>query len=364
MICAPPSGLTRISKCERRGVPDTEKQALMISVTASTVLHEDSMRPVASGTRLKATVRRHVKLSLPALLAFTLIAVHSPAVVASGGFVTDDQGFRVEINNDVRRIVSLVPTNSEMVCLLDCSRLVGGTRYDRFPEELALRIRQKRLEIIGGGFDVSLEKIVQIAPDLILVDGPSQEKVALPLKRMGYPVLSVWPRDLHGLERDFLLLGKLLGQEVKAKKILNEVEQGLVAIEQNAKGKPKKRVYLQIAADPLITVGKNSFPHWLIAEAGGINIFGDVILDSTQVSLESIIERDPEVLIFLTGQEEFVKRNLARPEWQTIRAVQRSHICFVDSADIRRSIRLLAGLEKIQNCLFPNESGTAPAVVR
>jgi ABC-type Fe3+-hydroxamate transport system substrate-binding protein len=333
---------------------------LIILVTALNVLHEDSMRSVASGTRLKAGIRRRVKLSLPALLAFTLMAVHSPVVVASDRFVTDDQGFRVEIKNDVRRIVSLVPTNSEMVCLLDCSRLVGGTRYDRFPEELVLRIREKRLEVIGGGFDASLEKIVQIAPDLILVNGPSQQKVALPLKKMGYPVWSVWPRDLHRLKRDFLLLGEILAQAVKAKKILNEVEQGLAAIEQRAKGNPKKRVYLQVASDPLITVGKNSFPHWLISEAGGINIFRDVILDSTQVSLESIIARDPEVAIFLTGQENFVKEKLGRPEWKAIRAVQRSQICFVDSADIRRSVQFLAGLTKIQSCLL-RDKPTGPA---
>ena len=325
----------------------------------ASIIRKDFMRSVASGAKLRISTRRCVKLSLPALLVFSLVAVHS--VTAAGRFVTDDRGFGVKIKNDVRRIVSLVPTNSEMVCLLDCSRLIGGTRYDRFPEELALRIRQKRLEIIGGGFDVSLEKIVQIAPDLILVNGPSQEKVALPLRRMGYAVLSVWPRDIHGLARDFLLLGKLLGQEGKAKTILNVVEQGLAAIEQRAKGNRKKRVYLQIAADPLITVGKYSFPDWLISEAGGINIFGDLTLDSAQVSLESIIERDPEVLIFLTGQEELVKRNLARLEWKIIRAVERSHICFVDSADIRRSVRFLEGLKKIQSCLLRAEpTGPAP----
>jgi cobalamin transport system substrate-binding protein len=327
----------------------------MVMGTASNVLREDSMSPIASGTRLKVSIRRRVKLSLAALFAFMLMTVYSPAVIASDRFVTDDQGFRVEIKNDVRRIVSLVPTNSEMVCLLDCSRLVGGTRYDDFPKELVLRIREKRIEVIGGGFDASLEKIVQIAPDLILVNGPSQQRVALPLKKMGYPVWSVWPRDMHGLERDFLLLGDILGQEVKAKKILNEVEQGLAAIEQRARGKTRERVYLQIASDPLITVGKNSFPHWLISEAGGINIFGDITLDSTQVSLESIIERDPEVLIFLIGQEAFVKRSLARPEWKTTRAVQRSRICFVDSADIRRSVRFLAGLTKIHSCLLRDE---------
>lgn len=269
--------------------------------------------------------------------------------------VVDDLGDRIKIKREVKRIVSLVPTNSEMVCLLDCSRLAGGTRYDRSPEELTLRIRDGRIKTVGGGFDASLEKIVQIAPDLILANGPSQQKIVAPLKRMGFPVLSVWPRDLEGLKRSFLLLGDIVRRKGKAKKILDEVEKGFAEIQLKVKGKKSKKAYLQIWPDPMITVGKNSFPHWLLSATGGVNIFGDLAFDSGKVSLEWIIERDPEVLIFLTGQEAFAQRIVTRPEWKSIRGVQRSHICFVDSADIRRSVQFLEGLAKIQNCLYRTE---------
>jgi len=178
--------------------------------------------------RMKIITPTYVSVLREVVAVLVLAAmVTQPAVVTAGGrVVTDDLGFRVEITEHVRRIVSLVPTNSEMVCLLDCDRLKGGTRYDDFPRELAARVREGRIEIIGGGFDVSLEKIVLIDPDLILANGPSQQKIVAPLKRMGYPVLSVWPRDLHGLKQDFLLLGKILGQNRKAKNILDEIERG------------------------------------------------------------------------------------------------------------------------------------------
>jgi ABC-type Fe3+-hydroxamate transport system substrate-binding protein len=123
-------------------------------------------------------------------------------------------------------------------------------------------------------------------------------------------------------------------------------------IQAKAINKPKKKVYLQMWTDPLITVGNLSFPDWLVAAAGGINIFNDLSFDSAQVSLESLIRRDPEVLIFLAEQEPFVRTLTKRPGWSSIRGVRDSHFCFIDEPDIRRSIQFLDGLAKIQDCLF------------
>lgn len=282
---------------------------------------------------------------------------------AAERMVVDDLGFKVEVKQNIRRVVSLVPTNSEMVCLLDCARLKGGTRYDQFPEELKKRIRQKQIEIIGGGFDANLERIVQLQPDLILTNGPSQQRFALPLKNLGYSVLSLWPRDMAGLRKDFLLLGQLLGQEDKATKILDEMQKGLVEIETKAKKQRKQRVYLQMWVDPLITVGKSSFPDWLVGAAGGINVFGDMPFDSGQISLESIIQRNPEVLIFLADQESFVKTLKTRPGWSAIRGVQQSRFCFIEEPDIRRSVRFLNGLRKIHNCLVNDNKANRPFAV-
>ena len=123
-------------------------------------------------------------------------------------------------------------------------------------------------------------------------------------------------------------------------------------IKAKAKYKEKKRVYLQMWTDPLITVGKSSFPDWLVAAAGGMNVFGDLPFDSGQISLESLIQRNPEVLIFLAAQEPFVKTIAKRPGWSSIRGVRDSHFCFIDEPDIRRSVDFLDGLAKIQDCLF------------
>ena len=274
-----------------------------------------------------------------------------PSLGKSERVVVDDLGQRVELKRDIQKIVSLVPTNSELVCLLDCTRLKAGTRYDRFPEELVRRVKEKKIQIIGGGFDPNLEKIVEIGPDVILTNGPSQQRVVLPLKRMGYPVLSLYPQDIEGLQRDFLLLGEILERQAGAKKIVNEVEKGLKEIQKRTP-KKRKKVYLQTWPDPMITVGRASFSQSLLSLAGGVNIFEDMPFDSGKVSVESIIQRNPEVLIFVDKQQEFVKKILRLPEWEQIDAVKNHRICFIDAASLRRTIQFLDGVEKIYRCLF------------
>ncbi len=283
------------------------------------------------------------------VIAVMLLALSASAPAR---VVTDDLGFTVTVKADIRRVVSLVPTNSEMVCLLDCQRLVGGTRHDEFPQELRQRIQRKQVDIIGGGFDANLEKIVQLQPDLILTNGPTQQRFAVPLKNLGYSVVSLWPRDMAGLVKDFMLLGELLGQEQKAQSSITDMRRRFDAIVGKARHRPKPRAYLQMWTEPLITIGGASFTDWLVSAAGGVNVFADLPFDSGQVGLEALIQRNPQVLIFLAEQAPFVKTLARRPGWSAIRGVREGNFCFIDEPDIRRSIMFVDGLAKLHDCLF------------
>ncbi len=290
------------------------------------------------------------------ILLFLFSSACAPSPEAGDRTFVDDLGYPVRVRRDVQRIVSLLPSNSEMVCLLDCERLKGGTRYDRFPEELVRRVEEKKIEIVGGGFDPSLEKIVEIAPDLVLVNGPSQQGVALPLKNMGFPVFSLYPRDMEGLRRDFLLLGEVLGREEQARRILAGVESGLEDFRRKTRHKAKRRVYLQTWSDPIITVGRSSMAQWILEMAGGINIFSDMPFDSGKVGLESIIQRNPEVLIFVDSQADFARSIQRLPGWKEIDGVKKNQICFIEAPYLRRTVRFLDGVKRVHECLFGNAS--------
>lgn len=288
-----------------------------------------------------------------ALILFSLFfSSCAPSTQPGERTFVDDLGYPVRIQRDVKMIVSLLPSNSEMVCLLDCERLKGGTRYDRYPGQLAQRVKEKKVEVVGGGFDPNLEKIVEIGPDLILVNGPSQQRVALPLKRMGFPVFSLYPRDMDGIRRDFLLLGEILDREEKARMILAGVETRLEEFRRKMRHNAKRRVYLQTWPDPMITVGKDSMSQWILDLAGGINIFGDMPFDSGKISLEWIIQRNPEALIFVDSQREFAERIRKLPGWMEIDGVKKNRLCFIEAAYLRRTVLFLDGVEKVHQCLF------------
>ena len=293
------------------------------------------------------------------------LALSSCATARAGErVVTDDLGFTVRIGTDIRKVVSLVPTNSEMVCLLDCQRLKGGTRYDEFPLELRQRVQRKQVDIIGGGFDANLEKIVQLQPDLVLTNGPTQQRFAVPLKNLGFTVISLWPRDMAGLVQDFLLLGELLDQQAKARRFIADMRQRFDAIASKAQPKPKRRAYLQMWTEPLITIGGASFTDWMVSAAGGVNVFGDLPFDSGQIGLESLIQRNPDVLIFLAEQAPFVKKLARRPGWSAIRGVRDGRFCFIEEPDIRRSIMFVDGLAKLHHCLFRETAAPRSAMER
>ena len=295
--------------------------------------------------------RQRILRRVFALYITVTASITAPMVLAGTRIIVDDLGFKIAVNDNIRRVVSLVPTNSEMVCLLDCERLKGGTRYDEFPQELRKRMRLKQTEVIGGGFDANLEKIVQLQPELVLTNGPTQQRFAVPLKNLGFSVISLWPRDMDGLVKDFLLLGELLGQQHKAQSFIRDMRQRFQTIAAKAQRMAKRRVYLQMWKDPLITVGKASFPDWMIATAGGINVFGDMLFDSGQVGLESLIQRNPETLIFLNQDEPFARSLESKPGWSHIRGVRDGRFCFIDEPDIRRSIMFVDGLAKLTDCL-------------
>jgi ABC-type Fe3+-hydroxamate transport system substrate-binding protein len=82
--------------------------------------------------------------------------------------------------------------------------------------------------------------------------------------------------------------------------------------------------------------------------------------DSGQIGLESLIQRNPEVLIFLAEQAAFVKTLPRRPGWSSIRGVRDGHFCFIEEPDIRRSIMFVDGLAKLHNCLFSKAATAGP----
>ena len=283
-----------------------------------------------------------------ALQPTTTVAPESVSVV-------DDAGRTVEIVSDPQRLVSLAPSNTEILFALGLGdKVVGVTDFCDYPEEA------KSIDKVGG-MEHNLEKIVALDPDLVLAIGgsPAQVEKAVEMEELGLTVLVLEPGDIEGIMADIKLVGKATGAEKQASSLAGEMRERFDDITTKAKeaGSTPKVFFELDATDPSkpYTPGPGSFIDALISLAGGSNIGSTAQMQWAQLSTEEIIAQDPEVLVlgdFNYGvTPEMVKE---RPGWSVITAVKNGNIHPIDDILISRpGPRVIEGLEALATIIHP-----------
>ena len=193
-----------------------------------------------------------------------------------------------------RRIVSLGPALTEEIYLLGVpDKLVGCTIYCNRPE--AARQKQK----VGTVVEVSVEKIVDLKPDIILATSLTDRRAKERFRQLGMNVVVFSEaKNFNEVCQQFFYLGKVVGREEKAQKIVAQAKKGVNSIAGRVKGTRKPKVFLEIGTKPLFTVTRNSFVNDFIVLAGGINIAAEA--RSGLYSREKVIEQDPDVIIIVS----------------------------------------------------------------
>jgi iron complex transport system substrate-binding protein len=281
------------------------------------------------------------------LLAVTLLAASAAAEV----FV-DQVGRRVDIPAHPQRIVSLMPSITEIVFELGAgSRIKGVTLYSNEPPAAA------KLANVGSYVHPDLEKIISLKPDLCLAvrDG-NPKHIVDKITALGIPVYTIDPRNLAEIMESVMLLGKVLGTEEKARDIVDNIQSKInAASERVANASNRPRVFFQIDASPIVSAGSNTFIDQLITQAGGINLAAGPTA-YPRYSWEDILLMQPEVVIIasMAGgySEEQLKATWRR--WPELPAVRDNRL-YVVNADLfdRPTARLADGLELLVNIFFP-----------
>ena len=296
-------------------------------------------------------------LSLLSILAVTGLSLglyftfRAPPV--SGVTITDDLGRAVYINGIPQRIVSHVPGITETIFALGLEdKVVGVSDYCDYPEEAKLK------PSIGDYFNPSIEKIVELHPDLVLTDGHSQSITQLDSLGIKYMVLQ--PKDLDGIFRDIELLGKATGVERKAKKLVSDMQKDMSCVLARVKDAPRLRVlYIIDATDPNNpwTAGPGSLIDSLITMAGGENIAAEAQGAWAQFSLEAVVDSDPEIIILPAKHGTvFTPPEALRehPTWRETTAVKKDKIYVIDADLIDcPGPRIIQGLEEIARIVHP-----------
>ncbi len=269
--------------------------------------------------------------------------------------LTDGLGREVTLAAPAQRIVSLAPSNTEIVFALGAgAQLVGRDEYSDYPAEAA------SVPSIGSLYPkVNAEAIVALQPDLVLAAGITNPDDVKALADLGLTVYST--STLDDVYGDILGVGKLTGHMAEAEKLVADMKARVEAI--SAKTAPlatrPKVFYETDDTDPSSpwTRGPDSYAEALINLAGGINVGSVGNAQDFQMSLEEIVNQNPDIVIFshasYSGRTS--EQVMARPGWETIAAIKNGAVFSIDGNLVDRpGPRVVDGLETLAKLIHPD----------
>lgn len=269
--------------------------------------------------------------------------------------VVDDYGYVVNITSTPTRIVSLAPSNTEILFAVGAgNQTVGVTDYCDYPYNFTAWEKAGNMTSIGNYWQPAIEPIVALKPDLILASGGASDEAAAKLRNLGYNVLVLDATTLNGVLNDVYMVGKATGHSDQAATLVSGYRARIDAVEAkvaNATTTPK--VYYETWNDPLMAAGPNTFVSDLISLAGGKNIFDDAATSWPTVSSDSIITKNPDIIISY-----HTDGFSTRAGWSSISAVANNKIYALPSSIFSRpGPRLIDALEDLAKILHPEIFG-------
>jgi vitamin B12 transport system substrate-binding protein len=243
-----------------------------------------------------------------------------------------------------QRIIALSPHAVELLYAIGAGdRIVGTVEYADYPEEA------KKIPRIGNYTGIQLERVLELKPDLIVAWRTGNKDSDLKkMESLGLKLFYTHPQSIKEIKHDLAKLGELIGLSENADKVIADLEQKYQAILKRYKNKRAVKVFYQMWHDPIRTVGPNSWVESLIADCNGENVFNDAGSDYPLVSLESVLIKDPEVIIIPHHSGNIGAKKSVWDNWQTINAVKHNRL-FVINGDIlhRFAPRAIEGLEQL-----------------
>jgi iron complex transport system substrate-binding protein len=295
------------------------------------------------------------KLTFTLLVLGLLLTACAPSAPAAGAIkLTDGLGREVALAAPAQRVVSLAPSNTEILFAIGAeAQTVGRDEFSDYPETA------KSLESVGGSMgEYSVEAVVALKPDLVLAAEINNPELVKQLEDLGLTVYYLKnPLTLEEMYTNLEIVGQLTGQDVT--QLVDSLKARVAAVDEKiAPLSSRPSVFYEIdATDPSkpYTYGPGTFGDLLISRAGGFNIGGELSDAYPQISLEQIVVSNPSFILLGDSMWGTTPESvLARPGWETIAAVQSNAIFPIDDNLISRpGPRLVDGLEQLAKLIHP-----------
>ncbi|MBI1729749.1 ABC transporter substrate-binding protein [Candidatus Acetothermia bacterium] len=290
------------------------------------------------------------------LLALGLIVgllASSPGLAQSDKVViVDDRGKEIVVPQPVHRVVVAgTPLFTEIMIDIGASDLlVGVTDSPDNPSEAA------NITKVGPSLQPNVEDIIALKPDVVVgaVYGTRDQLEAAGIIVVTPVGFVTQLPDIFKIIRD---MGAITGHVVQDELLIGQISEAVVSVESQVAQEPRPRVAFLFASSPdtqPYAIGKGSVEGELLSRAGGENVFGDVAGGNT-ISVEAILERNPEFIFTDSSQVENITKN---PVLATVSAVANHHVIGIHASSLT-STRVAETLQAMANALHPKPAGSS-----
>ncbi|MFO7558830.1 MAG: adenosylcobinamide amidohydrolase [Desulfobacterales bacterium] len=238
---------------------------------------------------------------------------------------TDARGKPVTLQQEPRRVVSLVPSVTEVLFKIGAGNSVKGMTYHS-----GYLSGASDMDIVGGFFEPSLSAIEKIQPDLIVVDD-IHEKVMERFAEKECVLVAFKTSSISDSFENIQLLGKIFNREEAASGVIEEIQQELAFISKKISVIPKeerKRVIRLMGREKVMTPGIDSFQNEMIRAAGGISHNFERSGEIIEVKKEEWLRFNPQVIYGCGGDQKTAEKFFSQPGWKDVEAVKTGSIYY------------------------------------
>lgn len=294
------------------------------------------------------------------LLVALLLAAAAGCAVKPASDLKDMLDNPVALGKYPERIVSLTPSNTEIVCALGLeSKLVGVDAVSDYPEAV------KSVEKVGDFNGPNLEAVVALKPDLVLAGNKLQQDVIDKMKALGLTVAAVEATTYDDIFKSIEIVGKLTGAQDKAAQLVKDMKaKEKTVLDAVAKAGSGKKVYYAMTFGDMgnWTGGPGSFPYTLIEMCGGKNITEGMPVEWVNLDQELLASGDPDIILLSSDMGSDPSVFSTAEAYKNLKAVQNNQVYVITSNLCSRpGPRIVEGLREFAQYItgekipFPGE---------
>ncbi|GGG79987.1 ABC transporter substrate-binding protein [Paenibacillus radicis (ex Gao et al. 2016)] len=263
--------------------------------------------------------------------------------------IKDDTGTELTFEQAPSKVVTLVPSETEIMYALGGADLVAGVdAYSNYPEEAAAKPKV-------GDMTTNIEAVVALTPDLVLASSSMNTAAVEKLRELGIPVFASDPLTYDATIEKIEKVGHIVNKNEEAAEVASHMRETKQQVVNAVKDAQKKTVYLEFSVG--WTVGSGTFLDELVSLAGGTNIAA-ATPSWHEVNAEEVVKQNPQIIIFPALKEEPnpIKAAIeSRPGWDTIDALKNKQLFTVtEDPLVRVGPRLADGLLELAKAIHPD----------